>query len=91
MATIKVASIPTKKINAREMLAELCWYYPQYSLAQARRLAARDVVLLLKMAHRKEAELYFNHTQIAAAPHTKKGSGVKKLSSRYQKAMRDGR
>lgn len=90
MAIIPVASVPKKKVNARALLAELCWYYPQYTLAAARKLPARDVVLLLKTARRKESERYFNLTQIAAAPHTKKGSGVKKLSSRYEKAAKDG-
>jgi hypothetical protein len=90
MAIIPVASIPRKKVNARELLAELCFYYPQYTLAAARRLPAKDVMLLLKMARKKKAEEYFNLTQIAAAPHTKKGSGVKRLSSRYAKVAKDG-
>lgn len=85
MARIAVTSVPKKKVKARELLAELCFFYPQYTLAAARRLPAKDVMLLLRMAHRKRAEDYFNLTQIAAAPQTKKGSGVKRLSSRYLK------
>ncbi len=91
MATVQVASIPKKKVNARELLGELCWYYPQYTLAAARQLPARDVMLLLKIARKKEAEKYLNLTQIAAAPHTKKGVGIKRLSSRYQKVAKDGK
>lgn len=89
MATIKVASVtaPVKKINARALLAELCFYYPQYTLAAARRLPAKDVMLLLNTARKKDGEKYYNLTQIAAAPHTKKGSGVKSLSDRYRRAM----
>lgn len=87
MATIKVASVPKPKQSARVLLAEFCYYYPQYTLAQARRLPAKDVVLLLKTARKKEAEKYFNLTQIAAAPHTKRGAGVKSLSGKYRKAM----
>lgn len=90
MAIIPVASIPTKKVNALELLAELCYYYPQYTLAAARRLPAKHVMLLLKIARKKKAEEYFNLTQIAAAPHTKGGRGVKKLSGRYSKVAKDG-
>lgn len=89
MATIQVAAVPRKKVNARRLLAELCYYYPQYTLAAARRLPARDVMLLLKMAHRKDAERYLNETQIAAAPHTKKGTGVKRLTGKYTKVAKD--
>lgn len=90
MAIIPVASAPRKKVNARELLAELCFFYPQYTLAAARRLPAKDVMLLLRIARKKKAEEYLNLTQIAAAPHTIKGSGVKTLSNRYSKVVNDG-
>lgn len=89
MATVSVAAVPRKKVNARRLLAELCFYYPQYTLAAARRLPAKDVMLLLKVARQKDAEKYYNLTQIAAAPHTKKGTGVKRLTSKYEKVMTD--
>lgn len=88
MARIIATPIPKRQINARQLLAELCFYYPQYTLAAARRLPAKDVMLLLKTAMRKDAEYYHHMTQITAAPHTKKGQGVKKLSSRYGKIAR---
>jgi hypothetical protein len=90
MATIKVASVPTKQIQARHLLAMLCFYYPQYTLAEARQLKAKDVMLLLKIAQIEKSKEYFNLTQIAAAPHTKKGEGVKTLSDNYKKASIDG-
>jgi len=92
MARIEVQKVvsQSKKLNARALLAELCYYYPQYTLAAARRLPARDVVLLLKTARKKDSERYLNLTQIAAAPHTKKGQGVKKLLKRYERGAKDG-
>lgn len=86
MAIIEVAKVPKKKVDVRDLLAELCWYYPQYTLAIANKLPAKDVKLLLKMAQRKEAEKYYNLVQIASAPHTRGGQGVKKLSEAYKKA-----
>jgi hypothetical protein len=91
MATIQVAPVPKKKVKALDLLAELCYFYPQYTLAEARRLPAKDVLLLLKVAHKKKAEEYLNLTQIAAAPHTRKGAGVKKLSTRYSRVATDGK
>jgi len=90
MARIEVQPIPRKKVSTRELLAELCYHYPQYSLAEARNLPARDVVLLLKTVNRIKAREYHNLTQIAAAPHTKKGAGVRTLSTRYQKEATNG-
>lgn len=84
MATVKVAALPKKKVEPLALLAELCYYYPQYTLAAARRLPAKHVMLLLKTARRLKAVDYFQLTQIAAAPHTKEGKGVKKLSSQYR-------
>ncbi len=89
MAIIEVAQVPKKRVDHRALLAEICWYYPQYSLAVASKLPFRDVKLLLKTAHRKEAANYYHLTQIAAAPHTKQALGVKTLSTRYQKAMKE--
>ena len=69
----------------REVYAEVCYYYPRYSLEEVAKLPARDVALLLKIARREEARRMFNLVQIAAAPHTKKGQGVKELSNYFKK------
>lgn len=68
-------------------LATLCFYYPQYTFADAYRLPAWIVNLLLKRAHQLEAERYFNLTEISTAPHTEKGKGVKQLLNRYEEIM----
>lgn len=75
----------TNKIDAREILAEVCYYYPQYTLKEAGRLSYRDVQLLLRTARKQQAIYYYNMTQIAAAPHTKKGEGVSNLSEHFNK------
>lgn len=75
------------KNKKREIWATVCYYYPQYTLEEASRLSNRDIKLLLHIAERKEAEKYFNLTQIVTAPHTKKGSGVKKLTKHFQELM----
>ena len=76
-----------KRGEKREIWATLCYYYPQYTLESASKLPVRDIKLLLKIAEEKEAEKMFNLTQISAAPHTKKGKGVKTLTEHFKKIM----
>jgi len=89
MARIEVAKVPAREISARSILAKLCYFYPQYTLAQAKRLPYKDVMLLIKTAQREKAAEYYNLTQIAAAPQTDKGKGIAKLSEQY-KRLADG-
>lgn len=92
MATIKAKQIPKAKkseSDSLELLALLCYYYPQYTLEQARKLPYRHVKLLLHTARRQRAMEFLTLTQISTAPHTKKMSGVKKLM-KYFKEQIDG-
>ena len=76
-----------KRGTNREIWATLCYYYPQYTLQSASQLPIRDIRLLIRVAEEKEAEKYYNLTQIAAAPHSKKGKGVKTLTEHFKKIM----
>lgn len=83
---IKIQKVTSaKKFKAEELLAKVCYYYPQYNLEQAARLSYRQVQLLLRVAKQEQAVQLYNLTQIAAAPHTKKGQGVTKLSEHFKK------
>lgn len=87
---VKAKSVNTSKApDAEEVFAELCFYYPQYRMSQRHFLSHKYTMLLLKVARRKEAERMYNLTNIAAAPHTKKGQGVKKLLTHF-KRLADG-
>jgi len=88
MAIVKAKPIPGKTQTGqskREVYAEVAYYYPQYTLQEVAKLPARDVTLLLRTARRLQAVEMYNLVQIATAPHTKKGQGVKKLSDHYKK------
>lgn len=84
---IKVQSVRSavQSLKGEELLAQVCYYYPQYTLQTAALLSYRQVVLLLKTANKLKAVDYYNLVQIAAAPQTKKGEGVKKLSEHFKK------
>lgn len=96
LKVIKLAKIPdagggsSGKLNSLRLLSQLCYYYPAYTLAEARKLPYKHVVLMLRVARQLEAQRYYNEVQIAAAPHTKKMSFVKKLSEQFMGVMRNG-
>lgn len=74
----------TKGQSKREIYAEVCYFYPQYTLEEVAQLPARDIQLLLKVARKQEATKMYNLLQVVSAPHTKKGQGVKTLSKYFK-------
>lgn len=70
-----------------EACYRLCYYYPQYTLHDAYNLRFDIVLGLLDTAMREKARDFAELTNIAAAPHTKKGQGVKKLMNEYKRRM----
>lgn len=90
---VKVAALPTPSFthsDAEDVLATLCFYYPQYTFSAARRLPHKTVLRLMKTARRLEAKNYFMLTQIAAAPHTEKGQGVQDLLAQFEDQVNNG-
>lgn len=86
MAEIQVARVQsTKKDNKRELYATVCYYYAQYTLQEVQKLPARDLYLLIRTAQKLEALKMYNLTNIAAAPHTKNGSAVKKIAEQFKR------
>jgi hypothetical protein len=90
MAEVTAAKVPKARLSKRELYATVCFYYPQYTLRDAQRLPARDIRLLIRTAKKHEAMKMYNLIQIAAAPHTKKGQGVKKLLAHFKRLAANG-
>lgn len=86
MARVKVQRVtPSNQgVSKRELYATVCYYFPAYKLTDVQELPARDVKLLLETVKKLEASKNYNLTQIAAAPHSKKGANVKKLLEHFQ-------
>lgn len=87
---VEVAKLPSSPAKPEDMIATLCYFYPQYTFKEAQSLPFRRVNNLLKIARQQEAIKYHNLTQIMAAPHTKKGEGVKKLMQHYSGIIKKG-
>ena len=65
---IKVAKAPRAEVKPISLLGTLCYYYPQYTLQEARNLPYKHVILLINTAHRIKAADNLNLLQIVAAP-----------------------
>lgn len=87
MPVIKAQSIPRRKIDVEEVLARFCYYYQQYTYSMARRLPFSRIVKMLKIAQKEQAKKYLEFVKIVAAPHSKKGAGVKKLLELYEEVI----
>ena len=79
------SEVPT--LSKREQWAKVAYYYPQYTLEEASKLSLRDIKLLLKTVEREKAIDKYDLVQIAAAPHTEKGKGVKQLGDLFRQRI----
>lgn len=68
-----------------DLITRVCYFYPQYTLETAQQLTNSQVNALLLQAEKQRAIELYNHTLIAAAPHSKKGKMVEKLIKQYKK------
>lgn len=82
-----IRSQGSREVSNREIWARVCFFYPQYTLQEASKLPRRDINLLLRTAEKIQAERFYELTQITAAPHTKKGQGVKQLTDYFRKKI----
>lgn len=77
-------SINDSDADVVDLLTRVCYFYPQYTLETAEKLADSQVVALLIQAEKQRAIEFYNYALIAAAPHSKKGEMVKKLINQYK-------
>lgn len=85
---VKPLKDPTKEdteIDLVDLITRVCYFYPQYTLETAQELTNSQVMALLVQAEKQRAIEFYNHTLIAAAPHSKKGKLVDKLIKQYRK------
>lgn len=68
-----------------DTITRICYFYPQYTLETAERLTNAQANALLLQAEKQRAVDMYNYTLIAAAPHTKNGKLVDKLTKQYRK------
>jgi len=85
---VKSLNPPTEEdseADVVDLITRICYFYPQYTLETAEQLTNSQATALLLQAEKQRAIELYNHTLIAAAPHTKKGKMVNKLIKNYKK------
>ena len=87
MPTLKAQKIPQKIVSAEDVLSKFCYYFPRYTYNQARKVPYKRVRKMLSIAQKEEAQKMIYLTHIVAAPHSKKGSGVKKLLEHFKEII----
>lgn len=80
----KATKIPKKESDLDEILIRFCLYFPQYTFYEAKQLPYKRLAKMLKVAQKEEARKMLELVHVVAAPHTKKGSGVKNLIGHYE-------
>jgi len=88
---IKAQPVPKSKNSSssvEDTLALFCFYFPQYTYAQSKRMPYKRVARMLRIAERERARFLYDLTNIAAAPHTHKGQGVKKMLNYFKESFK---
>lgn len=71
---VNVQKIPQQQATPEDIIATFCYYYQQYTFAQARRVSYKRITQMLNIAKKEHARKMLDLLQIAVAPHGKKGN-----------------
>ena len=82
MATIKAQRIPKPKGSPDDLLALFIFYFPQYTLKQAKKMPNVRLRKMLKVVKKEEARKNITLLEIITAPHAKKAT-VKSLFEKF--------
>lgn len=84
MAVIQAQQIPRKQTSADDIVARFCYLFPQYTFKEAKKLPAKRLIQMIGVAEKYEAQRFLLLLRIVAAPHTKDGSGYKRIEKDLQ-------
>jgi hypothetical protein len=86
---IKVQKVPQKTQSAESIIARFCCYFPQYKFHEARKLPFFRLKMMINIWEKEYARRMIDLVEIVSAPHTKKGSGVRKVIDKYKKIIEE--
>ena len=87
---ILLQALPKKKPDSSsDTLAKFCYHFPQYKYHEAREMPFKRVQQMLIIARKEYAHKMIDLTNIAAAPHSAKGKGVKKMVEFFSRIIED--
>lgn len=86
MPTFKATRIPRKEVR-EDTLGIFCYYFPQYTYAQAKLLPLVRIRDMLKVARKEQAKYMIDLTRVMSGSHTKKG--VNNVLSYFNKILEE--
>lgn len=90
MAIIKAEKVPVEQASAEDILGKFCYYYQQYTYAQARRLPIMRVLKLLRIAEKENARRMHGFANMLMAAHfSKNSSAMKKVVKYYEDKVKE--
>lgn len=84
---IKAQKVPKKIESAEDIIARFCCYFPQYKFHEARKLPFIRIKKMINIWEKEYARRMIDLVNIISAPHTKNGSGVRKVIDRYKSIL----
>lgn len=87
MPTFRATKIPAKTLSAENILSKFCYYFPQYTYEQARKLPYKTVRLMLKTAKIEQAKHMVDLLRVHSGSRTKKGQ--KSVLSYFEKIIEE--
>ena len=73
-----------RELNTLEVYAQICYFYPAYTLGEASELSPKTIKVLLETAKRQRAIENMNQLRIVTAPNAKDKGYGKKLYNEFK-------
>lgn len=87
MPVFKASKIPKKAISSAELLTIFCYYFPQYTLAQAKEMPYVRIVRMLKVVRKERAKHMLDFARVIFASGNK--SGMKDVLSYFKQIIEE--
>ena len=84
---IKAQKVPKKTESVEDIIARFCCCFPQYKFHEARKLPFFRIKMMIRTWEKEYARRMIDMVEIVSAPHTKKGSGIRKVIDRYRSIL----
>lgn len=74
MPVFKAAKIPRKETKPEDTLSAFCYYFPQYTYAEARKLPFKQIKFMLKAVRKEQARNMLDFLRVFSGSQSKHGA-----------------
>jgi len=87
MTVLKAKKVPKKEFKADDLLLRFCYYYPQYSLYQARKMPYKRIVQFLRVVEHEHAKRMIDFTRAVASPQSSNKNAINELLQEFKNRL----